>query len=52
MHKNDLLPDFLTFGLSDFSIVPALAIIAAFLPVETNMPEKIAYLTKSIFLRL
>lgn len=52
MYKNDPLLDFLSFCLSDFSILPALAIIAAFLPVETNMPEKIAYLTKSIFLRL
>ncbi|MFW2476130.1 MAG: hypothetical protein ACN4EP_04405, partial [Sediminibacterium sp.] len=38
--KTHFPPDFRTPGLP------------VFFPVETNMPEKIAYLTKSIFLRL
>jgi hypothetical protein len=49
---SNFLPDFPTSGLSDSLILSALVIMAPFLPVETNMPEKIAYLTKSIFLRL
>jgi hypothetical protein len=52
MYKNDPLPDFLTFGLSDSCVLLALDISSLSQPVETNMAEKIAYLTKSIFLRL